>query len=81
MQDKYKTYAKINIISLFFIGVSFISVTLAWFAYSGLTSVGTEIGVKAWQVKFDKKIESNNIVISLDDVYPGMETKSEKVKI
>lgn len=81
MQDKYKTYAKINIISLFFIGVSFISVTLAWFAYSGLTSVGTEIGVKAWQVKFDKEIESNNIVISLDDVYPGMETKSEKVKI
>lgn len=81
MQDKYKAYAKINILSLFFIGVSFISVTLAWFAYSGLTSVGTEIGVKAWYIEFDKDIESNNIVISLDDVYPGMETKSEKVKI
>lgn len=81
MQEKYKVYAKINILSLFFIAVSFISVTLAWFAYSGLTSVGTEIGVKAWSIKFDKDIESNNIVISLDDVYPGMETKSEKVKI
>ena len=83
MKDKYKTYAKINILSLFFIAVSFISVTLAWFAYSGLTSVATEIGVKAWYIKFDKKTdpESNNIIISLDDVYPGMETKSERVKI
>lgn len=81
MKEKYKVYAKINILSLFFIAVSFISVTLAWFAYSGLTSVGTEIGVKAWYIKFDKDIESNNIVISLDDVYPGMDTKSEKVKI
>lgn len=81
MLDKYKRYAKINIISLFFIAVSFMSVTLAWFAYSGLTDVSTEIGVKAWNIKFDKKIDSSNIVISLDDVYPGMEPKSEKVKI
>ena len=84
MLDKYKKYAKINIISLFFIAVSFMSVTLAWFAYSGFTDVKTEIGVKAWYIKFDKvgqKMDSNNLVISLDDVYPGMEPKSEKVKI
>lgn len=84
MLDKYKKYAKINIISLFFIAVSFMSVTLAWFAYSGLTDVQTEIGVKAWYIKFDKvgqKMDSNNLVISLDDVYPGMEPKSERVKI
>lgn len=81
MLDKYKKYAKINIISLFFIAFSFMSVTLAWFAYSGLTDVSTEIGVKAWNIKFDKRIDSSDIVISLDDVYPGMETKSERVKI
>ena len=81
MLDKYKKYAKINIISLFFIAFSFMSVTLAWFAYSGLTDVSTEIGVKAWYIKFDKKLDSSNIVISLNDVYPGMETKSERVKI
>jgi len=66
MLDKYKRYAKINIISLFFIAVSFMSVTLAWFAYSGLTDVQTEIGVKAWYIKFDKvgqKMDSNNLVI------------------
>ena len=84
MLDKYKKYAKMNIISLFFIAASFMSVTLAWFAYSGLTDVQTEIGVKAWYIKFDKvgqKMDSNNLVISLDDVYPGMEPKSERVKI
>ena len=81
MSEKYKRYAKINIISLFFIAVSFMSITLAWFAYSGLTDVATEIGVKAWYIKFDKETESNNIVISLDNVYPGMETKSEIVKV
>lgn len=81
MQDKYKTYAKLNIVSLFFIALSFMSITLAWFAYSGLTDVSTEIGVKAWYIEFDKKTESNNVVITLDDVYPGMETKSERVKI
>lgn len=81
MNEKYKKYAKLNLISLFFIAVSFMSITLAWFAYSGLTDVATEIGVKAWYIKFDKKIDSSNIVISLDDLYPGMETKSEKVKI
>lgn len=81
MIDRYKKYAKINILSIFFIAASFISITLAWFAYSGLTDVSTEIGVKAWYIKFDKKVESNNIVISLNDVYPGMETKNEKIKI
>ena len=48
MKRKHKLYLKLNLMSLFFIGVSFISVTLAWFAYSGLTSVKTEIGVKAY---------------------------------
>lgn len=81
MIEKYKRYAKINILSILFIAASFMSVTLAWFAYSGLTDVSTEIGVKAWYIKFDKKVDSNNIVISLDDFYPGMETKSEKIKI
>ena len=81
MLEKYKKYAKINIISLFFIAVSFMSITLAWFAYSGLTDVETEIGVKAWYIKFDKKLESNNVVIALSDMYPGMETVSENVKI
>lgn len=83
MIKKHKLYLKLNLMSLFFIAVSFISVTLAWFAYSGLVSVETEIGVKAWYIEFQKGTEvvSNDIVISLSDIYPGMETVNELVSV
>ena len=83
MKNKYKTYIKLNMVSLFFIVVSFISVTLAWFAYSGLATARTEIDVKAWYIEFDKNNEpvSNEIVISLSEIYPGMETVHEEVNI
>lgn len=83
MNSRQKRYLKLNIISLFFAGMSFISITLAWFAYSGLVTTKTEIDVKAWQIKFDKNGDpiSNNIVIPLSNIYPGMETKSETISI
>jgi len=69
--------------SLAFIVISFISVTLAWFAYSGLSSVATEIGVKAWYIELNKdgQAVSNDIVISLADIYPGMDIVDEIVNI
>ena len=83
MNNRQKRLLKLNIMSLFFAGMSFISITLAWFAYSGLVTTKTEIDVKAWQIKFDKNGDpiSNNIVIPLSDIYPGMETKSETINI
>ena len=83
MKKRHKVYLKLNVISLVFIAISFISVTLAWFAYSGLASVSTEVGVKAWYIELskDNQTVSNDIVISLDDIYPGMNTVNEKVKI
>lgn len=83
MNRKHKAYIKINIISLFFIAVSSISVTLAWFAYSGLAKVSTEIDIQAWLIEFEKddKSASNDIVVSLDEVYPGMTTVHESIKI
>ena len=45
MAKRYKKYLKLNIMSLFFAGLSFISITLAWFAYSGLVTAKTEINV------------------------------------
>ena len=50
MEKRHKVYLKLNLMSIFFIVVSFISVTLAWFAYSGLASVATEVNVKAWYI-------------------------------
>lgn len=83
MNRKHKAYIKINIISLFFIAISSISVTLAWFAYSGLAKVSTEIDIQAWLIEFEKNdtTVSNDIVISLNDIYPGMETMHETIKI
>ena len=83
MKDKLKVYAKLNLLSIFFIAISFISITLAWFAYSGLATGSMEMGVKAWNLEFQKDSTaiSNDIVISLSDVYPGMETIYEKVDI
>ena len=78
-----RKYMKLNILSLFFIAVSFISVTLAWFAYSGLVTTQTEVNVKAWFIEFNNKgnAVSNDIVISLNDISPGMEIKSETIDI
>lgn len=83
MKPRHKLYLKINLVSLFFIIISFISVTLAWFAYSGLADVSTEIGVKAWYIELEKDgtTVSNDIVISLSEIYPGMTTVNETVNI
>lgn len=83
MSNKQKRYLKLNLMSLFFTGISFISITLAWFAYSGIASVETTINVKAWQIEF-KKGESKQdslINVTLNDVSPGMQTKSEIINI
>ncbi len=82
-KKRHKVYLKLNLASLVFAVVSFISVSFAWFAYSGLVDVKTEVGVKAWYIEFEKNNEvvSNDIVISLSDLYPGMEPLTEVITI
>lgn len=83
MKKKYKIYLRLNLVSIFFIVVSFISLTLAWFVYSGLSTVHTEVNVKAWYIEIEKNGEkvSNDIIITMDDIYPGMEPLEEEIKI
>ena len=83
MKERYKKYLKINMLPIIFTVTSFIFTTFAWFAYSGLKSVSTEIDVKAWYIEITKdgQAVTNDIVISLEDVYPGMETVDEIVNI
>ena len=78
-----KAYMKLNIMTLFFAAVSFISITLAWFAYSGLITAKTEVNVKAWKIEFNKSGTevSNELTIRLNDISPGMETMSETIDI
>ena len=47
-----KKHLKLNIMSLFFVAVSLLSITLAWFAYSGIANTATEVDVKAWYIEF-----------------------------
>ena len=74
---------KLNILSLFFIAVSLMSITLAWFAYSGIANTAAEVDVKAWYIEFkkDNAKVSNEIVLSLSDIYPGMDPVTERVNI
>ena len=83
LSRRKKVFLKINIVSILFAVISLISVTLAWFAYSGLATARTEIGVQAWYIEFEKDNQpvSNNIVISLEDIYPGMEPRKEEIAI
>lgn len=83
MKRKYRAYLRLNIMSIFFLAVSFISMTLAWFAYSGFAKVETDIKVKSWYIEFqkDKQKVSNDVVISLDDIYPGMDPINETIDI
>jgi hypothetical protein len=83
MKARYKRYLKIYMIPIIFITSSFIFTTFAWFAYSGLRRVSTEVDVKAWYIELSKAgdVVTNDIVITLDDVYPGMETVDEIVNI
>lgn len=83
MKKRYKTYLKLNIMSIFFIIVSFSSLTLAWFAYSGLSKASMDIDVKGWFIELEKNGEkvSNDVVVSLSEIYPGMDTVVEKIKI
>ena len=82
MEKKYKRYLKADLISLFFIAVSFISVTLAWFAYTGIASSGLNVDIKAWHIEFNGESKASNVItIPLSNIYPGMETVVESVNI
>lgn len=82
-KQRYKRYMRLNIMSLFFAAVSFISITLAWFAYSGLITGRTEVDVKAWYIEFRRngKLETNNLTITVPEIYPGMTKMNETINI
>ena len=54
MEPKRRYYLKLNLVLLFCLAVSFISISFAWFAFSGLSRMSTEIDVKTWFIEFQK---------------------------
>ena len=83
MVKRYKAYFKLNVMSIVFIAISFMSVTLSWFAFSGITRLGMDVPVKAWYIELEKdgSIIHNDVIFSSSEIYPGMKTVSEYIKI
>ncbi len=83
MERKHKALIKINLLTIIMVVISFGSVTFAWFAYSGIASVATEVDVKAWYIEMeqDGSVVTNHINISFDDIYPGMDTVTETITV
>lgn len=83
MKKRHKVYLSLNFISLIFVVASFIFTTLAWFAYSGLSKVSTDMDVKAWYIELSKNGDpaSNNITITVPQLYPGMNTVEETINL
>lgn len=83
MKKLFKKRLKVYIIPLFFVAATFLFTTYAWFAYSGLKRVSADVDIQSWyiEMKKDNEVVTNNIVVTLDDIYPGMETVTELVKI
>jgi len=83
VKKRHKVYLSLNFISLIFVVTSFIFTTLAWFAFSGLSKVSTDMDVKAWYIQLSKNGEptSNNITITVPQLYPGMNTVEEIINL
>ncbi len=83
MKQRHKNFIKLNIVSLFFIIVSFIYGTLAWFAYSGLSDTKAKIDIQAWNIDLSnsKGKVGKEVVIKLTDISPGMTTMTENISI
>ncbi len=83
MKRHYKKHFKINFFSILLMSLSFMSVSLAWFAYSGIVGLSTDIDINSWYIELEKNGEpvSNNMVISLTDLYPGMQPLTEQINI
>ncbi len=82
--SKLKKHKKrLYTVIIVFIILSFISVTYAWFTFSGIIGLGAEVDVKAWYIEFNDgdTAVSNNITITSKDIYPGMETVYEEITI
>lgn len=83
MKIKRKTKFKLNLMSIVFAIISLMSVTLAWFAYSGMVKTQLDVNVKSWYIELEKdgQTVSNQVVMSLEDIYPGMDVHTETIKM
>ena len=73
----------LNITTIFFVLLSGISFTFAWFAYNNVVHTGVEIGVSAWHIEFHDGVDeiSYEVLIPINSFYPGVEKYSKTIEI
>jgi len=77
-----KKIISFNLTSFFFLILSCISLTFAWFAYQSVIKTNLEIDVSAWNIEITGLAENKNeLEIHLDNFYPGVEKYIKTIQI
>ncbi len=66
-----------------FLILTMIGNAFAWFIYSNKVSMQMNVGVKSWRITFEQNGQTltNNVVFTINDIYPGMTTYTDRVEI
>ncbi len=73
----------LHLMVLFFVVVSLISISYAWFTYGNSATADMEVKVKAWRVEFTDGADviTNSITVSSSEIYPGMDPVVKEITI
>lgn len=77
-----KKIISFNLTSFFFLILSCLSLTLAWFAYTSVVKNNLEIDVSAWNIEIAGLASNKNeLEIHLDNFYPGVDKYIKTIQI
>ncbi len=83
-QSNYKKIKKgLRRRTIFFLILTLIGNAFAWFIYSNKISTSINVGVKSWKITFAQAGTTleNNVVFSVDSIYPGMSNYTDAIEI
>ena len=83
-QSNYKKIKKgLRRRTIFFLILTLIGNAFAWFIYSNKISTSINVGVKSWKITFAQAGTTleNNVVFSVDSIYPGMSNYMDAIEI
>lgn len=84
MKDILKAvFKKVKIRTIIILILLLVFNTYAWFLYATRVSGGITAHVSSWNIKFQVGEEetTTNIIFDVDNIYPGMETYIETIKV
>ncbi len=83
VENKKKRSLTLHLLILFFIVVSLISISYAWFTYGNSATADFDVKVKAWRVEFTdgSEVITNSIKVVSSEIYPGMEPVVKEIEI